>query len=258
MMGLDRRGIGVPAGFCKASTVKRIALIYVAILFAAEIMVTAYYLPYGVERLVFELTMTAIIATVISIPIVTYLVWQNDRLKSLSDELRVLNSTDPMTGLLNRKTFLDCLQARIDTTGDGSSAGVFLFLDADHFKRINDRFGHSIGDKVLVFLGDVLRSETRAHDLAGRLGGEEFGVFLSGAPLDQAAAAAERIRRRAEEAEILLPSLECRFSVSIGLASHRPGMAGEAVMNEADRSLYAAKQAGRNAVVVEMRRNLAA
>lgn len=244
----------MPAGFCKSSTLLRISLIYAAILIAAETMVTAYYLPHGMARLIFELTMTAIIVTVIAIPAVSYFILQNDRLTALSQELRILNSTDPMTGLLNRKTFVDRLQAVVGITPAYASAGVFLYLDADHFKRINDHFGHAVGDRVLSFLGETLRTETRMDDLAGRLGGEEFGVFLRGATIDQATAVAERIRQRCEQAEVQ----GCRFSVSIGLASHRPGMAGEKVMNEADKSLYAAKQAGRNAVVVEMRRTRAA
>ena len=131
-------------------------------------------------------------------------------------------------------------------------------IDPDHFKRLNDRFGHALGDKVIQLLAQHIRAATRSGDLCGRLGGEEFGIFLADATLDEAGAIAERLRQQvnASERELNVPGVS--ISVSIGIAAHRAGESAAATMQAADRSLYAAKHEGRNAVVIELIRYRAA
>lgn len=239
-------------------TVKKIALIVGAALVGVETIVIAYYWSYGAERLEFELVMSAIIAVAVGLPIAAVVVMQNERYRLLSEQLAHLSSIDQMTGLLNRQTFLDRLDLLLFTQAAKQSGGVFAYVDADHFKQLNDRYGHALGDKVIQLLARHIRMATREGDLCARLGGEEFGIFLVGATLDQAAVIAERLRGdvNASERKLDLPGVT--ISVSIGMAAHRPGEGAQATMQAADRSLYAAKNDGRNAVVIELIRYRAA
>jgi diguanylate cyclase (GGDEF)-like protein len=246
-----------PASSWRISTLKKIALILAIVLLGVEAIVVAYYWDFGLPRLKFELTMSAFIVCAVGLPVIVFVVLQNERLRVLSERLAHLSATDQMTGLLNRETFLDRLGLQLFAAKD-KSGGVFAYVDADHFKRLNDRFGHMLGDKVIQLLARHIRASTRQGDLCARLGGEEFGIFLTGATLDEAGAIAERLRRdvNASERELNIPGVA--ISVSIGIAAHRPGEGALETMQAADRSLYAAKHDGRNAVVVELRRYRAA
>lgn len=242
----------------RISMLKRIALISAIVLFGVEAIVVAYYWDFGLERLKFELTMSAFIVGVVGLPVIVFVVMQHERLRVVSERLAHLSATDQMTGLLNRQTFLDKLGLQLFATAKNKSGGVFAYVDADHFKRLNDRFGHALGDKVIQLLARHIRASTRQGDLCARLGGEEFGIFLTGATLDEAGAIAERLRRDvyASERELNIPGVS--ISVSIGIAAHRPGEGALETMQAADRSLYAAKHEGRNAVVIELKRYRAA
>lgn len=242
----------------RLASLKKTVGIYAIVLAGVEAIVVAYYWDFGYERLRFELTMSLFISAVVGIPVIGYVVNQNEKLRQLSERLAYLSSTDQMTGLLNRQTFLDRLELHLRGVGAGRSGGVFAYVDADHFKRINDRFGHAVGDKVIQLLARHLRECTRAGDLCARLGGEEFGLFLAGASIDQAAVIADRLRCEVKASERKLGIPGVAISVSIGLAAHKPGGGAQATMQEADRSLYAAKNEGRNAVVIELRRYRAA
>jgi diguanylate cyclase len=240
------------------ASLKRAALLFAIVLVGVEAMVVAYYWDAGSERLTFELAMSAVIATTVGLPVILYVVSQHERLRLLSERLTYLSSTDQMTGLLNRQTFVERLGMHFHGRGREKSCGVVAYVDADHFKRLNDRYGHALGDKVIQLLAQHIRGATRKGDLCGRLGGEEFGIFLAGASLEEAGTIAERLRRQvnASERELAIPGLS--ISVSIGIAAHKPGDSALQTMQEADRSLYAAKNEGRNAVVIELKRYRAA
>lgn len=155
---------------------------------------------------------------------------------------------DDMTGLLNRESFFAALEAMRRRT----DAGTLLIIDADHFKSINDTWGHQQGDAALLLICGAIRAGVRDADLVGRIGGEEFAVFLSGAGEEEAVVIAERIRAGVEQLRFC-PGEEksLPLSVSIGaarLGSHRTWTE---MMREADRSLYEAKRRGRNRVVFE-------
>lgn len=161
--------------------------------------------------------------------------------------LRV-SSVDSLSGLLNRRRWEEAVNAamahpRTDTT-------AMLLIDIDHFKRVNDQHGHAAGDEVIRRLGAIIRSNLRENDLAGRYGGDEFGVMLDGA--DEAAAELVAERIRSSVACTLLehvPGMRC--SVSIGIAHSAGGFrTAGAWMEEADAALYRAKLAGRNRFVV--------
>lgn len=238
--------------------VVRILILFGLVLLAAQVMVVAYYWDLGPERLRFEMMMTAIISLTAGIPAVAFLVYQNVALSAANERLAHLSSTDQMTRLLNRQSFIRQLDDHLLDHGRHMSAGVMAYIDADHFKAINDRFGHAFGDKVIVFLADRIRQATRPGDLCARLGGEEFGIFLKHASHEESAAMAENLRREIELAGLTLNIPGQPISVSIGLAAHKPGLEAVDIMREADRSLYAAKHGGRNAVVIELKHYRAA
>ena len=244
----------MPSDKWRLSTLKSIGLIQAVVLAGVELAVVVFYGHLGMERLISELAISAVISTIVGVPVIAFVVYQRERLKTLADRLLHLSSTDQMTGLLNRQTFLERLDLHLFETGKKKSAGVFAYIDADHFKSINDRFGHAVGDRVIVLLAKHLRENARKEDLCARLGGEEFALFLKGADLAEAAVIADRLRREVELSGLKLGVPGLSISVSIGLAAHRAGMGALLTMQEADRSLYAAKHDGRNAVVIELQR----
>lgn len=149
---------------------------------------------------------------------------------------------DSLTGVLSRSYLLG--QVRDHITKDG--AGIFLMVDADHFKEINDTFGHDVGDETLKRLGDILRSALSVDALVGRLGGEEFGVFLPGATEAEGAAAASELCRAVRAQAKSIAGKEIKLTVSVGGALHRDEQSLERTMKLADSALYHAKRTGRD------------
>lgn len=149
---------------------------------------------------------------------------------------------DTLTGVLTRAYLLGQIREQLVAR----EVGAFLMVDADHFKAINDTFGHDVGDEALKRLAEVLRTTLTVDALVGRLGGEEFGVFLPGANDAEAAAAAntlcEAMRRRGRS----IAGHDISLTVSIGGASHRGAESLEATMKLADAALYHAKRTGRD------------
>jgi diguanylate cyclase (GGDEF)-like protein len=170
--------------------------------------------------------------------------------KRMNEELLVLATTDFLTGLPNRREFmarLDDEQARLQR--DISEQGAVLMLDLDHFKRVNDEYGHATGDAVLRHLAGLMRDSQRKIDTLGRVGGEEFAVLLPGADMAAALAFAERLRQRIAGTPLQAESGALSVTVSIGIAALDPEDAsGDAALVRADKALYCAKRAGRNRV----------
>ena len=155
--------------------------------------------------------------------------------------------TDALTGVGNRRRLEQALEtelARVRRTGGLLTA---VMADIDHFKRVNDDYGHAAGDKVLARFGGLLRSQTRPTDIAARFGGEEFIVLMPHTNLAQGAAKAEQIRC-AVAAEPIEP-LPRVVTASFGVAELAPGETAEAFIGRADAALYRAKESGRNRVV---------
>ncbi|KAB8043966.1 diguanylate cyclase [Janthinobacterium aquaticum] len=156
---------------------------------------------------------------------------------------------DALTSLPNRRAYeaqAEQAMARAARSGGPLAVGV---ADLDHFKKINDRYGHAVGDAVLRTVAQVLRDTARITDLAARLGGEEFGLLFPDATLAQAHGVAERIRAAIANTPTLLPDgTPLQVTMSIGVAALPPGVTLDAAMSEADKALYAAKHQGRNQV----------
>ena len=167
----------------------------------------------------------------------------------LSRELNQLASTDSLTGAMNRRAFH---RHAATLFSEPAPAAYLLMLDLDHFKQINDRYGHATGDQVLVSFTETVRGKLRASDLLGRTGGEEFSVLLPDTDAQMALAIAERIRSGVEALHISTAEGQppLRVTVSIGIAPVLPGATFDQCAAEADKALYAAKNGGRNRVAL--------
>lgn len=167
----------------------------------------------------------------------------------LINQLSMLASKDPLTGIANRRT----IKARLDQEiarheRDGKGFGLIM-LDVDHFKLYNDRYGHQNGDSCLVTIARILESATQDHrGTVGRVGGEEFVVLLPDADAHLLQTTAESISRalRAKALEHVLSPVSDTVTVSQGLTVWQPGQTAQAVIAQADKALYSAKQQGRN------------
>ncbi len=166
----------------------------------------------------------------------------NTRLESLAQE-------DPLTGLMNRRKFFETVSTRRSTDSQElvmRNRGALLIVDADFFKRINDDHGHQAGDEALIFIAEAMRQTVRDDDAVGRLGGEEFGVFLHEADQGTAFEVAERIRSSICAMPIEIMGQKISLSVSIGGTEALRSQTLSDCMRNADILLYASKQSGRN------------
>lgn len=171
------------------------------------------------------------------------------RLREAHEQMTQLANTDVLTGVSSRRSFLAGCEAELSRARRHGEDVSLLMLDIDHFKRINDTYGHPIGDEVLAALTATCSRVLRAHDLFGRLGGEEFAIALPSTDLEGALSVAEKIRRAIAEAPISTSAGPITLTVSIGLVSSAAGRDDlQPLLVRADGALYDAKQNGRNRV----------
>lgn len=172
-----------------------------------------------------------------------------ERLTQQNESLEQLATTDALTGLANRRRLFEQLDQEILRSRRYDKPLSVLAIDIDHFKRINDTWGHSIGDRVLQDAAATLAAASRDTDLVARTGGEEFVLLLPETTLEGAMTVAESLRRRVESTGTKLPDGPLLTStISLGVATLRPGESAEEIINRADAALYAAKRLGRNRV----------
>ena len=170
----------------------------------------------------------------------------NVALKQREAQSAAASLTDALTGLGNRRRLDQALAIEISRAARTGGTLSAIMADVDHFKRVNDVYGHGAGDKVLARVGAILKSKTRATDIVARFGGEEFVVLMPLSGLGQAAAKAEQLRC-ALAAEHIEP-LAVPVTSSFGVAELIPGEDGEAFLHRVDAALYSAKEGGRNRV----------
>ena len=174
--------------------------------------------------------------------------WWRER----EERIRQLSRTDALTGLSNRRSILESLDHELRRAVRHAWPVSVVILDLDHFKRINDTWGHPAGDQVLRESARLLRECVRDTDEVGRYGGEEFMIILPDASVEQARGVLERCRQRLADAHILIEGGEVlRVSASFGLSCEQGGSgSAQALINSADAALYRAKENGRNRVEV--------
>lgn len=166
-------------------------------------------------------------------------------LKDTEQELRQLSEIDGLTGVFNRRYFQERLDLAIAQAGRRDAGLALLMIDIDHFKLINDKHGHAVGDRVLQVCCERLGGRLRNSDLLCRLGGEEFAVLCTQTNLSQVAVLAEALRALLSDEPIEGVG---RVSASFGVAEWHPGETADELLIRADAALYAAKRAGRDKV----------
>ncbi len=168
--------------------------------------------------------------------------------ESIQQEMARQARTDPLTGLLNRRAFLDELSRRVERLDREGVPGTLMFVDLDNFKRLNDALGHDVGDDALCIAANLLRAAVRPADLVARLGGDEFALWLDGADELTAAERAEMLRIEGPRSLAHLCELQGPgVSMSIGIATRWPGRGEDidTLMHRADQIMYEVKRAGR-------------
>jgi len=174
----------------------------------------------------------------------------NSRLAEANSRLEQLATTDDLTGLWNRRYFLDMLCRECRRTARSGAPLAVAMVDVDRFKGINDRHGHPFGDRVLAAVARVMREAARATDLVARYGGEEFMILLPETSADAAVDAAERLRRTIAGRPVTDGDRAVAVTVSVGVAALEGGTDPTALLRHVDEALYAAKEAGRNRTMV--------
>lgn len=170
-------------------------------------------------------------------------------LAATQNKLRRLATVDPLTGLYNRRHASAMIEAEISRFKRTRRPVAFMLLDIDHFKSVNDMFGHEIGDRVLTAIGNVIPSQLRLQDVVSRWGGEEFLILLPDTDMENALISAERLRHTfAAHDWVGLTHKEVRVTVSVGVCELFGGENMASVIRRADEALYKAKAAGRNRV----------
>ncbi|HEY0708510.1 MAG TPA: GGDEF domain-containing protein [Polyangia bacterium] len=177
---------------------------------------------------------------------------QNLALRALSDRLAELSTTDPLTGVPNRRALDDHLADELARARRYGTPLAVVMVDLDHFKRLNDRYGHPAGDEVLRHFASLLDGEKRRGDTIARYGGEEFVAILSHADATAAQGWAERVRARLGATSLEIEGNLVQITASFGVASATGDAVpeGQALLEAADRALYVAKSNGRNRVAV--------
>ena len=173
------------------------------------------------------------------------LIAARDQLQLQAEKLKAIASTDSLTGLLNRRAARERFERLYQQSNRAPTPLSLLLIDIDHFKQINDRYGHLEGDRIIVGVADVIQSTLRSVDLGVRWGGEEFVVLVPNTHLDQAVILANKLRNALKAQSLDKMGV---ITASFGVTEYHPGDTEEAMMKRADKALYNAKESGRDQV----------
>ena len=172
-------------------------------------------------------------------------------MQSLNRQLEEISRVDGLTGLYNRRFWEEQFDMEYKRDKRNESTSSLIMLDIDHFKKVNDKYGHPAGDDVIKALAGIIKKATRETDMPGRYGGEEFAIILPDTPVANVEFVAERIRRLVENAIVVHDEVEISFTVSIGIAGFEQTYVDSTQwLDAADKALYQAKDSGRNRVIL--------
>jgi diguanylate cyclase len=228
-----------------------VTIVGTAFFIAVAFFVDSFNFPYLSTEAVWRAQMTDLmLPLVLGGTFLFFLMWKIRQLAIAQRDLSIVAATDSLTAVLNRGAFSMLVEAYLEQTRkqEQTRSGALLIIDADHFKSINDRLGHDCGDQALKLIAQAIKGQLRGGDLVGRIGGEEFGVFLPGVDPSQSWVVAESIRRRIREMDFSPGGRPCPLSVSIGGTSFTGPTTYEEIFSAADRRLYTAKSNGRDQV----------
>jgi diguanylate cyclase len=220
------------------------ALSIAASVILTNIIMETYSAGLNIPGLMSAILMPAVLGG----PMMFYLTLRREQLRHANEQLRILAETDWLTRCLNRGAFTRRVETDLAQAVVDGRTGALLIVDADDFKQVNDRFGHQTGDEAIILIAEAIRTSVRSTDLVGRLGGEEFGVYIANAGPISVDLIAERIRHSIAA----LPFAPCDapypLSVSIGGATFARPAQYDALFKLADERLYAAKNNGRDCI----------
>lgn len=224
-------------------------LVTVISILAANRFIDVPFSPNAMTTLLIALSVTSLLSYVYTSRALSYF----ERMRLTKIELQELAEKDPLTGLLNPRAYYDLANRMIWLAHRTSTPYALLFIDLDHFKAINDNFGHETGDAILRSVAHSLSAHLRHTDVLGRIGGEEFAAFLPDTTLEAAAGLGEKLRSAVESLNPLINGGALHgCTVSIGVAGKCASDESVAdLQRRADRAMYQAKRQGRNQVVVE-------
>jgi len=233
----------------RLNTVIIITLIAVAASLAATMAAVALLnnRGYGLHTEIAAI-LAACVALIVTPPIAWFLVGMLLRLHRVEQEMRTLASYDSLTGLPSRHAFFDNANNYVSLAQREHKPFSVMIIDLDHFKSINDRYGHPAGDAVLKLFADVVNSVTRRSDIVGRLGGEEFAIVLPSTTSPEALEFSERLHHAIGQAVLKYNDSAIRYTASIGLSEFDTDSEDslDDLLARADLALYQAKQSGRN------------
>ncbi len=190
----------------------------------------------------------ALVPIIIATPISLWVATMSLKLSVTQGELQHLADTDPLTQLPNRRAFFQAAQDCLENQERGGQTCALMVIDADHFKELNDSYGHAAGDQALIAIADVLRENFRASDLICRVGGEEFAILVPDMSLNEAAHLARRVVEKVADSPLLIDNAIIEFSVSCGIADTQSSYDLATLFKTADDAMYVAKRQGRNQV----------
>lgn len=205
------------------------------------------------DTILFSGILIAVIAPMIIAPSVSwYMIRLIIQIDLLETQMRELATFDNLTKVMSREAFLTNAQTIYKLIQRDKSLLAVLYIDIDDFKKVNDTYGHSIGDKVLKDFGHILRENTRKSDLVGRLGGEEFAFILADINSNGAIKFANNLRDRVNNTVVKLDDISISYSISIGISifSNKKQVNLEELINQSDKALYIAKNSGKNCTIL--------
>lgn len=169
------------------------------------------------------------------------------QLKHANEQLEILSQVDGLTQLFNRRHWQKCMESEFERYSRYGDIASLVMLDIDHFKLVNDKYGHPAGDKVIQHISHILKQSLRETDCAGRYGGEEFAIVLTKTKAEDAMNFTERLRQRIESSEITFENRIIKVTISIGIYDLSKKVENSSAwLAGADKALYVAKQGGRN------------
>lgn len=172
-------------------------------------------------------------------------------LEKVNADLAILSQTDGLTKLYNRNHWQQCIEAEFKRYTRSQHSSSLVMLDIDHFKKVNDSYGHLVGDDVIRHLAKLIREQVRETDVTGRYGGEEFVILLADTHIEDAVVFAERLRKTVEDSVVIYNDIEIKYTVSLGIAEVEPTFKSVSQWLEyVDNALYQSKENGRNKVTI--------